>query len=165
MGASYTSRLARPAQVFPYFDLDVNVLPQFIKLPINLQFKWGGGILSYRITESFSLMFEGRYDSRYYRLNSNPTPIFPFIGQPLQAGQGGGFPRFNPFANGVWYESGLDVGGGFGYTPRNKNWTFSVLGGAELFRNVQIYTNSGFKLLDRDVKPTPYLNANFYAAF
>ena len=143
VGAAYTSRLARPAQVVPYLDLDVNVLPEFVNIPVNILLKWGGGIVSYRVTDNLALMVEGRIDSRYYRLNRTVTQA----------------------SKGVWYESGGDIGGGFGYSPKGRNWTFSVLGGLEVFRNVRIYDRSGAKLFDRDVKPTPYMNANFHAAF
>ena len=143
VGASYTSRLARPAQLLPYFDVDVNVLPEFVKIPVNLLFKWGGGIVSYRVTDNLSLMVEGRIDSRFYRLNRNSAVL----------------------ANGVWYESSGDIGGGFGYSPRGRNWTLSVLGGYSVFRNVQVYNTAGQKLFDNDVKPAPYINANFHAAF
>lgn len=143
LGASFTTRLSRSASVFPYFDMDVNVLPSFVKIPINLRLLYGGGILSYRVTDSFSLMAEGRYDSRDYRLNRSSL-LLP---------------------GGVWSEYSLDLGAGFGYTPLKKNWSFSVIGGYAVFRNVQIYNYGGQKVFDKDVNPAPYIQAVFHASF
>ena len=149
IGASYTSRLSRSWQVLPYFDFDVNVLPSFVKIPINLRLLYNGGELSYRVTDSFALTMMGRYDSRYYRL--------PAV---LEFSNG-----FQRAPKAVWYERGVEMGGGFTYAPRRQNWAFSVIGGVEVFRNVQVINNSGGKLIDSDVNPTPFVSANFHAAF
>jgi hypothetical protein len=143
LGATYTTRLSRSAQVLPYFDIDVNVLPSFVKVPVNLRLVWGGGILSYRVTDNLSIMGEGRVDARTYRLNQNNVVL--------------------PGA--VWSESSLDVGLGFGWTPLKRNWSFTVMGGYSLFRNVQVFNYSGQKVFDQDVKPAPYLSALVHASF
>ena len=121
----------------------MNVLPSFVKVPVNLRLVWGGGILSYRVTDSLSIMGEGRIDSRAYRLNSSSV-LLP---------------------GGVWSESSLDLGLGFGWTPLRKNWSFSVIGGYSVFRNVQVFNYGGQRVFDQDVKPAPYMQAVFHASF
>lgn len=143
LGASLTTRLSRSAQVLPYIDVDVNVLPSFVKVPLNLRLVWGGGILSYRVTDNLSIMGEGRIDSRAYRLNQNNVLL----------------------RSGVWSESSVDLGLGFGWTPLRKNWSFSVIGGYSVFRNVQVFNYGGQKVFDQDVKPAPYMQAVFHASF
>lgn len=143
IGASYTTRLSRSAHFFPYVDFDVNVLPSFVTIPVNVRLLHNGGIVSYRVTDQLSLMVEGRYDTRDYRLNRNSLVL--------------------PGA--VWSEYGVDLGAGFGWTPKKKNWSVSVFGGYEVFRNVQVFNYSGQKVFDRDVKPAPYMSADFHASF
>jgi len=148
VGASYTSRLARSWHFLPYFDFDVNVLPKFVKMPLNVRLLYNGGLLSYRVTENLALTLQGRYDSRAYRL--------PAL---LQTSQ------FTAAPKAVWYENGLELGGGFTFAPRHKNWALSIIGGVEVLRNVQIFNNSGGKIFDQDVNPTPFLSATLHAAF
>jgi hypothetical protein len=148
VGASYTSRLSRSWQVLPYLDFDVNVLPSFVKIPINLRLLYNGALLSYRVTDNLALTLQGRYDSRAYRL--------PAL---IQTG------TFTALPKAVWYERGIELGGGFTYAPRRQNWAFSVIGGVEVARNVQIFANNGSKFLDQDVNPTPFMSATFHAAF
>jgi hypothetical protein len=142
LGASYTSRLSRPAKVEPYLDFDLNNFPSFVKIPIGVQLSYNGGALLYHVTDQFSLMLKGHYDSRAYRLASNTT-----------------------VSKGVWSENGLDLGAGIGWTPTKKNWSLSVFGGYEVLRNVQVFANNGSKLFDRDVKPTPFVSVDFHASF
>ena len=143
LGAAYTTRLSRSAHFLPYLDVDVNVLPSFVSIPINFRLLYGGGILSYRVTDQFSLMVEGRYDSRDYRLNRNTVAL----------------------PSSVWVERGVDLGAGFGWTPKRQNWSISVFGGYEVFRSVQVFNYSGQRVFDRDVKPTPYASVDFHASF
>ncbi len=147
-GASYTSRLSRSWHVLPYFDFDVNVLPAFVKIPLNIRLLYNGGLISYRVTDSLALTLQGRYDSRAYRLNG--------VAQ---------FPGVTVVPKAVWYEYGLELGGGFTYAPRRQNWALTFTGGYEVFRNVQVFANNGGKIFDQDVNPTPFVSATFHAAF
>lgn len=149
LGASYTSRLSRSWHVLPYFDVDVNVLPAFVKIPLNLRLLYNGGLLSYRVTDSLAITLQGRYDSRAYRMPA----LFQFNN------------GFKQFPNSVWSEYGVELGGGFTYAPRRQNWALSLTGGVEVLRNVQIFTNSGSKIFNQDVNPTPFLQATLHAAF
>ncbi len=148
-GISYTSRLSRSWQVQPYFDFDVNVLPSFVKIPVNIRLLYNGALLSYRVTDNLALSLQGRYDARSYRLRSFYHAV---NGSEL-------------FRKAVWNESGLELGGGFTFAPRRKNWALSVTGGVEILRNVQIITNSGGQFFDFDVSPTPFVSGAFHAAF
>jgi hypothetical protein len=142
LGASYTTRLSRSGQVLPYLDFDVNVLPSFVKIPVNVLLLYNGGMLTYRVTDNLSLIALGQYDSRAYRLAASSS-----------------------IPKGVWSEYGVLVGGGFGWTPNKKNWSLTVLGGYEVFRNVQTFANNGFKTSDLDVNPTPFIRLDFHASF
>ena len=142
LGASYTTRLARSAQVLPYVDVDVNVLPSFVTLPINFLLEYNGGILTYQVTDKFALIAMGQYNLRDYRLTNNLVA-----------------------SKGVWSERGVDLGGGFAYAPAKKNYALSIYGGYEVFRNVEVYARNGGKLFDRDVNPTPFVAVDFHASF
>jgi hypothetical protein len=142
LGASYTTRLSRSGQIFPYIDFDVNVLPSFIKAPIDLLVLYNGGLLTYRLSDRFSLLAMGQFDSRAYRLASDST-----------------VPR------GVWNEYGVNLGGGFSVTSKNRNYSLNVFAGYEVFRNVQIFANSGNQLFNRAVSPTPFLSIDIQASF